>query len=496
FGNIDENQLISYDGDCDDLGESDVAVDCDDTEASVYPGASEIWYDGIDQNCDGLNDYDQDQDGYIAIGFEGNEGGTAPFNGDCNDTDSEINPDGDEIPEDGIDQDCNGFDAVLCYIDADEDSFGNIDENQLISYDGDCDDLGESDVAVDCDDTEASVYPGASEIWYDGIDQNCDGLNDYDQDLDGFIALGFEGNEGGTAPNTGDCDDTDSEINPDATETWYDGTDQNCDELNDYDQDLDGFIALGFEGNEGGTAPNIGDCDDTDSEINPDATETWYDGIDQNCDELNDYDQDLDGFIALGFEGNEGGTAPNTGDCNDTNNDINPDATEICDNIDNNCNDETDEELEVIIDYGGTGIYCDYEEASTPNIFGPIETLGGIFTSTPEGLDLNSVTGDINVANSLPNLYTITYTSPNPCLLSANMEIDIRSVNVSVTENSPSLTANEDIAYYQWIDCFDDSFITDETNQSFTATEDGSYAVIVTQWGCTDTSACYDIFVS
>ncbi|PLX06541.1 MAG: hypothetical protein C0596_14515, partial [Marinilabiliales bacterium] len=129
------------DGDtyCEDL-------DCDDTNSDINPDAIEIWYDGIDQNCDDLNDYDQDQDGYIAIGFEGNEGGTAPFNGDCDDTDSEINPDGNEIPEDGIDQDCNGFDAVFCYIDADEDSFGNIDENQLISYDGDCDDLGESDV--------------------------------------------------------------------------------------------------------------------------------------------------------------------------------------------------------------------------------------------------------------------------------------------------------------------------------------------------------------
>jgi len=53
----------------------------------------------------------------------------------------------------------------------------------------------------DCDDADPTIGPSAPEIWYDGIDQNCDGGDDYDQDGDGY-QLGFD-----------DCDDRDADIN-------------------------------------------------------------------------------------------------------------------------------------------------------------------------------------------------------------------------------------------------------------------------------------------
>ena len=71
------------------------------------------------------------------------------------------------------------------------------------------------------------------------------------------------------------------------------------------------------------------------------------------------------------------------------------------------------------------------------------------------------------------------------------INLTINTVNVAVTNTSPSLTSNAAGATYQWLDC-NNSFaiIAGETNQIFTATTNGSYAVSVTQNGCTDTSAC------
>jgi len=70
--------------------------------------------------------------------------------------------------------------------------------------------------------------------------------------------------------------------------------------------------------------------------------------------------------------------------------------------------------------------------------------------------------------------------------------ITVISVNTNLTQSGATLTANATPATYQWLAC-DAVFspISGETNQSFTATADGNYAVIVTEGGCADTSACY-----
>ena len=173
--------------------------DCDDTDASTYPGASDTWYDGVDSDCAGDSDYDQDGDGFDHI----DHGGT-----DCDDEDPGLPTD--EIWYDDIDQDCAG--------DSDFDQDG--DGYDSAEYGGD-----------DCDDLDADSFPGAPEVWYDGIDQDCGDDSDYDQDGDGFDHI----DHGGT-----DCDDEDAAVFLDSGEVAQDLADDDCDGLVDED-----FIARG-----------------------------------------------------------------------------------------------------------------------------------------------------------------------------------------------------------------------------------------------------------
>jgi MYXO-CTERM domain-containing protein len=118
---------------------------------------------------------------------------------------------------------------------------------------------------LDCADDSADVHPGATEVPYDGIDQDCDGADLCDVDADGFDAWDCGGP---------DCDDQADGVNPDATEVWYDGVDQDCDG-NDDDQDGDGFASDQAGGS---------DCDDGDASTHPGAEEQYDDHVDQDCD--------------------------------------------------------------------------------------------------------------------------------------------------------------------------------------------------------------------
>lgn len=71
------------------------------------------------------------------------------------------------------------------------------------------------------------------------------------------------------------------------------------------------------------------------------------------------------------------------------------------------------------------------------------------------------------------------------------LNLTITSVDVSTVKSAATITANAQNATYQWVDC-DNAYtaIAGGMNQSFTATRNGSYAVIVTQNSCTDTSDC------
>jgi hypothetical protein len=130
---------------------------------------------------------------------------------------------------------------------------------------------------VDCDDDDANINPDAIDEWYDGVDSDCAGDDDYDQDGDGFQTTVW--NEDSTLGG-GDCQDNNPNMYPGASDEWYDGVDSNCDGVDDFDQDGDGSRSeLHGRGS---------DCDDLDPSINLNGTEA-INGVDDDCDGDTDY---------------------------------------------------------------------------------------------------------------------------------------------------------------------------------------------------------------
>ena len=110
--------------------------------------------DGIDQDCDGgdLCFADYDNDGFRSTGgttiasmdldcSDPGEASAATPATDCDDLNPTINPNATEVPDNGVDEDCNG--GETCYVDADDDGYRTIDTTLTIpSNDMDCLDAG------------------------------------------------------------------------------------------------------------------------------------------------------------------------------------------------------------------------------------------------------------------------------------------------------------------------------------------------------------------
>ena len=293
---------------CEDV----VALDCDDGDAAINPGATETWYDGIDADCATDDDYDQDGDGTVPDEYVGQEttgvdgSGELP-GGDCDDSSADISSALEEDWYNGVDNDCAGDD------DYDQDGDGTVpDEMQGLTTEG-IDAEGETysfggDLpGGDCDDEDDTVYVGATDVWYDGLDSDCGGEDDYDADQDSYVA---DENVGATTSNVegsgelegGDCDDEDDQVKPNRSDEWYDGIDSDCDGSDDYDQDHDSYVPDIYEGLEtlyveGSGTARAGDCDDEDNSVHPDITEYIGDDVDQDC------DGDVDSFQLQIFDG-------------------------------------------------------------------------------------------------------------------------------------------------------------------------------------------------
>ncbi len=307
--------------------------DCDDADASVNPVATEVVGDGIDNDCNGFESCYQDADGdaygstttVASADADCDDAGESNNADDCDDARADANPAGTEVEGDGVDNDCDGVEG--CFLDLDLDGYGST--TAVASADGDCDDAGEAINDDDCDDGDDTVYPGATETNADGIDSDCDGYERCHQDADGDGAgdgattdsTDLSCTSAGLATSPNDCDDTDASISPSAAEVTADGIDQDCNGIEDCYVDNDGD-RYGYTGTIGSTdtdcddtseAGNDDDCDDTSASVYPGAGETPGDGVDGNCDGVEDCFTDGDGD---GFGG--GSSAPgNDLDCAD-----------------------------------------------------------------------------------------------------------------------------------------------------------------------------------
>ena len=374
--------------------------DCNDKNAAINTSATEIC-NGIDDNCDGVTDTDAEGNGtwYADADADGfgepdttTESCTKPDgyvdnSTDCDDNDASVNPDAEETCGNG-DADCSGtpgdnaVDKTTYYLDADGDSYGDAGVTQAACSPA----TGYVANSGDCDDSGAAINPGAPELCND-IDDDCnDSIDDNptdpttfftDADGDGYgdIDAAVDACEmpDGTVTDDTDCDDADAGVNPGEDEVC-DGDDEDCDGVADndvqvftwyLDADADGFGNPDAQQIEACSKPaqhvkNADDCDDLSdvaASVNPNATEVCND-IDDDCDDEIDEDDaedalewyadtDNDGFgdgenIATACERPQGFVAGDT-DCDDTRSDVNPEAREQCDEIDHNCNFETDD---------------------------------------------------------------------------------------------------------------------------------------------------------
>lgn len=95
---------------------------------------------------------------------------------------------------------------------------------------------------------------------------------------------------------------------------------------------------------------------------------------------------------------------------------------------------------------------------------------------------------------STDGTYSDVFTAANGCDSTVVTVVSVTPVNVAVSTTGFTMTASGAGLQYRWLDCGNGfSAISGATGQSYTATVNGSYAVEVTQNGCTDTSACVNI---
>jgi hypothetical protein len=89
--------------------------------------------------------------------------------------------------------------------------------------------------------------------------------------------------------------------------------------------------------------------------------------------------------------------------------------------------------------------------------------------------------------------YMDTIPNVNGCDSIMTINVNVTTIDLTTSTTGVTITSNDTVGTYQWITCSDNQPIVGETNQSFTATANADYAVVVTNGPCSDTSLCVAI---
>ena len=441
-------------------GYSSESTDCDDSDADIHPDATEVCDDDdVDEDCSGAADdddgdvagtsrwyLDTDGDGYGADSTRVEQceqpSGYVSERGDCDEGDAAIHPGASEVCDaSDVDEDCSGdaddadssaSGTSTWYRDHDGDGYGNSSRHVDL-----CDaPSGYVSDGSDCDDDASGVNPGATEVCDDAdVDEDCSGAADdddpdvvgldwyLDDDGDGYgdaaSSVASCDRPSGYVPDSTDCDDADAGVNPAARELCdASNVDEDCSGAADDDDpgvsgrnawytdaDSDGFgDAATMEmlcDESSGAVRNGLDCDDSDDSISPAAVEVCDAAdADEDCSGAADDadsgrvkgrtrwypDLDVDGFgdpaASVELCERPKGFLALGADCNDLDATVQPGAEELCDGQINDCDraqlpvDESDVDgdgwARCVVDAGGWdghwtvegGEDCDDDDAS------------------------------------------------------------------------------------------------------------------------------------
>ncbi len=420
---VNAPQSYFVDADGDGFGSSTIAMLCSATAPTGYSSNSTDCNDNnAAVNAPQSYFVDADGDGFGSTTVAMLCSSTAPAgysnnSTDCDDANAAINT------------------SQTYFVDADGDGFGSTTTAQLCTTFAPA---GYSSNSTDCDDANAVINIGQTYF----VDADGDGFGSTTTAQ--LCALSAPA---GYSSNSTDCDDANAAVN--SIQTYF------------VDADEDGFgsttsalfctliAPLGY-------SSNSTDCDDGNANINSSKSEICNNNIDDDCDGLIDencnnviYYQDLDNdsfgnpavFIIVPAGSPVIGYVLNNNDCNDANAAINPNALEICNGIDDNCDGSIDNNIpSIAIASGISGpiVVC---RNTTNQVFSinALPSATSYIWTLPVGASGSSTSNSIIVSfGSTYNGGVICVRGINACLSGSNF---CRSVNLNKPPTTPSSIA-------------------------------------------------------